>query len=577
MTVAADALWSLALDAVRTQVSNAHFTAWYLPLKLLALEAPELPPAAPASRSAAATAGSPGAHGSLVAASAALPIAATAIATPATAAAGSQRVFLLAAGSTYAAHLVSDELAGKIGRATAVAIAPTLAVDSATVHFRVFVRPDLFGTASGSATAAAANSATSPSLSGTQSFSGGASGLDPSAAAGAAAASAAAMSAGAMDATSLPAAERTLVLRSAENVFQVALPARFALSDFVAGPENTFARQGLEMVLERPGARFGTLLLHGPAGTGKTHLLQGVCLELSRRHPHLKVLYLSCEQWVNGYLEYTKNHRLDQFRRAVRSVDVLVVDDVRFLCGKTGSQREFLYTLEALLGNGRQVILSSSLAPQELKPLDARLLERFYASLVCPLETPGPALREAVAGRQFRRLGAAITREALGELSRRPVQSLHELEGRANLLAAKAGGATIGVHDLRRWLGDPEGALHGDGQDGGENPLPLFAARRHRPVAMDRILERTAAFFHLKPEDIRGRRRSRSVLLARVVVCKLARELSGKSLQEIGRLLGDRSHATVLHCLRRFEVRRGVEPELAEAYRHMLKELGAAQ
>lgn len=503
VTVTADKLWSTTQDAIRQRVSPAHFEAWYQNIRLVDIEPVAAKPE-PAANASTTPHHRPG------------------------------LALLLAVGSNYAAQLIADELRGKLGRHAAAALA---ALESSPIDspdqlcFRVLVRPDLFGAvapvAVNSAAPAALIPATAPPIG--------------------------SISSG---------AERTYKLSTTDGVFQVTLSSRFDLAEFVIAPENSFAHQGAKMVMERPGARFGTLFLHGPAGTGKTHLLQGACIDLHRRNPHLRVLYLGCEQWVNGYLEHTKNHRLDVFRRAVRSLDVLAIDDIQFLIGKKGSQREFLFMLESLLTNGKQVILASQLPPADMRALDARLLEKLYSSLLCPLEKASEGLREAIAGRRFERHATGISREALRLVGSRPSPSLHELEGRVNLLLAKSDGQAVGLNDCRRWLGG----------DATEDQAVLFP-QRLRPVAIGRILESTAAFFHVRPEDIRGRRRSHSLLQARVVACKLARDLSGKSLQEIGKQIGDRSHATVLHCLRRFDVRRGVDPSLAQAYRHLHDDL----
>lgn len=285
-----------------------------------------------------------------------------------------------------------------------------------------------------------------------------------------------------------------------------------------------------------PGAAFKLLVLHGGCGLGKTHLLQGICNGLSRTHPTLEWRFVSGEQFTNEYVSAVKSGTVELFRSRFRNVDVLVIDDIHFLAHKTGTQREFLHTFNAIDAAGKAVVLSSDRHPREIGTLSEPLLNRLIAGMVTEIQPPDLEVRREILRRRAAAIGRAVPEEVIGLIAQRITRNVRELEGAIYKLVALAS-----LTKDRITLSLAQTALEDH-----------MVRTRRTPTVPD-ILQRVVGRFGVTREQVLSRSRDRTVSLARAVAAYLARKHTALSFPEIGRALGNKNHSTALMGTQRVE------------------------
>jgi len=330
----------------------------------------------------------------------------------------------------------------------------------------------------------------------------------------------------------------------------LSLNREFTLEEFVVGPSNRLAHAACVGVVETPASAYNPLFIYGGSGLGKTHLLQGVCHATLQKQPGAKVMYVSCEEFVNGYISSVQAHRIDQFRARYRQVDMLVVDDIHFLTAKSKSQDEFLYTFDALHNMGKQVVLSSDAHVKEIASLQSKLVTRFVSGLVARIQPPDFETRLAILRYKAKKRGLRLSEDMLDEIARQVDRNVRELEGALKKIAALA--SLDG--------GDPSPALV-------RLALREVTTSRDGPVTLKEVAKAAEAEFGVSIADLRSRKRTRNILRPRQIAMFVAKHVTEHSLSEIGAFLGGRDHATVVYSAKRVRAelakdetyRRGVE------------------
>jgi chromosomal replication initiator protein len=304
-----------------------------------------------------------------------------------------------------------------------------------------------------------------------------------------------------------------------------ALNAKYTFDSFVVGPCNRFAHAAAVGVAESPGKAYNPFFLHGSVGLGKTHLLQSVCFALLERDHRTRILYLSCETFVNHYISALENGDFDGFRDKYRNVDVLVVDDIHILANKERTQEEFFHTFNALYNNGKQIVLSSDSPPKDIPSLQERLVSRFKWGLVTEIEPPCYETRMAILKRKSRERGREL-----------PDSNIRELEGAVTKIIgyASLSSRPITIELVREVLSE------------------LFELRRGQP-AMEDILSVVTEHFSVKLTELQSRKRTNAIAYPRQVAMFLARRLTRHSLEEIGGYFGGRDHSTVLYAVTKIQ------------------------
>ncbi len=312
----------------------------------------------------------------------------------------------------------------------------------------------------------------------------------------------------------------------------VGLNPTYRFDGFVVGPCNRFAHAASVGVAENPGRAYNPLFLHGSVGLGKTHLLQSLCHAILERNPSTRILYLSCETFVNHFISALENGDLAKFRTKYRNVDLLVVDDIHLLANKERTQEEFFHTFNSLYNAGKQIVLSSDSPPLEIPTLQERLVSRFKWGLVTEVETPCYETRVAILKRKSRERGRELSDEVARFLAEKIDTNIRELEGAVTKVLCYAGlsGQEITLQLVRQSLRE------------------LFSSRS-KQASIEDIMGVVTERFAVKLADLQSRKRTNAIAYPRQVGMYLARRITNMSLEEIGGYFGGRDHSTVLYAV----------------------------
>jgi chromosomal replication initiator protein len=307
------------------------------------------------------------------------------------------------------------------------------------------------------------------------------------------------------------------------------------------------------------------VLFHAPYGFGKTHLLNALAWEAARARPDKRVIYLTAERFLSSFVKALQEKTTAEFKEELRAADLLLIDDAHFVAGKSSTQEELFQTLNALVGDGRRVVLSSDRPPSALTEMDARLRSHLAAGLVCGIEPADRPMRLAILQRKLdvlcRQQGIrpmTAKPQVLEFLADRFVDSVRELEGALNTLVARTG----------------EGLSQVDLEEA-QTVLRPHLRTGERRITVDEIQKATAEFYGLKQADLLSERRTRAVARPRQTAMWLCKQLTTRSLPDIGRRFGGRDHTTVLHAVRRIEELKGLDASLAADVEALVRRLRA--
>ena len=311
---------------------------------------------------------------------------------------------------------------------------------------------------------------------------------------------------------------------------------RHDLSTFVLGPSNQLAYNTVTYVAEFPGAQYNPLFIHGNCGLGKTHLLQGLCKQFAERQPAKRWMYMTGEEFTNEFLQALRGNKLDAFRRKMRDLDLLAIDDVHFLGGKKATQEEFLHTFNAIEAMGKQVVMASDNHPKLIEAFGESLINRFVSGMVVRIDPPNFVTRVNILQSLCKRMDLSLSEEVVGWIARRVTQNVRELEGAVTRIAAvaKLSGETPDVKLVQAALGDLDRQMVA-------------------PVRPENIMQAVCNYFSLEHKDLMSGRRQRTISLARSVAMYLVRKTAKLSFPEIGNRMGKRNHSTVISACRRIE------------------------
>ena len=343
---------------------------------------------------------------------------------------------------------------------------------------------------------------------------------------------------------------------------QQGLQDRFSFETFVAGPGNEFAFAVARRVAAWSDGHFNPVIFHGPYGFGKTHLLNALAWEAMQTAPTKRVVYITAERFTSTFVKAVQDRQTAAFKDELRNADLLLIDDVQFVAGKSSTQEELFHTLLALVEDGRRVVMTADRSPSELTEMDARLRSHLQAGLVCGIEPADRTLRLGILERKLATLAAqgkfvpSAQADVLQFLADRFTDSVRELEGALNTLVARVGG------DISRMTLDEAQAI-----------LRPNLACNERRVTVDQIQKTVAEHYQLKQADLISERRARVVARPRQVAMWLAKQITTRSLPDIGRRFGGRDHTTVLHAVRRIEALKAEDPMIARDLDVLLRKL----
>lgn len=338
---------------------------------------------------------------------------------------------------------------------------------------------------------------------------------------------------------------------------QAALPSapldpRHTFDSFVVGKPNELAHAAARRVAEGGTVSFNPLFLYSGVGLGKTHLMHAIAHELHRRQPGLRVLYLSAEQFMYRFIEALRDRLVMDFKSLFRSVDVLMVDDVHFIAGKDSTQEEFFHTFNALIDQKKQIVLSADRSPGEIKDLEERIRSRLQCGLVVDLHPTDYELRlgilqQKAAAQQHHYDGVTVVPGVLEFLAQRITSNVRVLEGALTRLFAFA--SLVG-HEITLPLA--------------QDCLADILRAADRKLTIEEIQRKVAEHYNIRLSDMIGPKRVRTIARPRQVAMYLAKQLTTRSLPEIGRRFGGRDHTTIMHGVRRIEELASNDSQLAD-------------
>ncbi len=339
---------------------------------------------------------------------------------------------------------------------------------------------------------------------------------------------------------------------AADPLTAAPLDPRFTFDRFVVGKPNELAHAAARRVSEGGPVTFNPLVLYGGVGLGKTHLMHAIAWELRERSPELNVLYLSAEQFMYRFVQALRERKMMDFKQIFRSVDVLMVDDVQFIAGKDSTQEEFFHTFNALVDQNKQIIISADRAPGEIKDLEERVKSRLQCGLVVDLHPTDYELRLGILQSKIdthRKTypGLDIADGVLEFLAQRISTNVRVLEGALTRLFAFASlvGRPIDMELTQDCLAD-------------------VLRASERKITVEEIQRKVSDYYNIRLSDIVGPKRLRSYARPRQVAMYLCKQLTSRSLPEIGRRFGGRDHTTVMHGVRRIEELKSSDGQIAE-------------
>ncbi|MGE0579307.1 chromosomal replication initiator protein DnaA [Reyranella sp.] len=336
--------------------------------------------------------------------------------------------------------------------------------------------------------------------------------------------------------------------RGSEESFQ-GPEARYTFANFVVGKPNEFAYAAARNIAEqdRPLPERNPLYIFGGVGLGKTHLMHAVWHSIRERDPKQRVLYLTAEHFVNRFIQALRNKNTGAFKEMFRNVDVLMVDDVQFICGKDASQEEFFFTFNSLVEQGKQIVLSSEKPPSELQDIEERMRSRLGSGLVADIHSSTYELRLSILQTKAETARVPMPMAVLEFLAHKINTNIRELEGALHRVVAH--GQLIGREITVEMAQD---VLHD------------LLRQADRKVTVDEIQQRVAQHYNIKLAEMSSPRRARSVARPRQVAMYLAKQLTTLSLPQIGKRFGNRDHTTVMHAVRKIEELKGTDMSIAE-------------
>jgi chromosomal replication initiator protein len=326
------------------------------------------------------------------------------------------------------------------------------------------------------------------------------------------------------------------------------LDPRFTFENFVVGKSNEFAYAAARRLAEAKTVPFNPLFLYGGVGLGKTHLMHAIAWAIRERYPHKRVIYLSAEKFMYQFIRALRFRDTMAFKEQFRSVDVLMIDDVQFISGRDSTQEEFFHTFNALVDQNKQIVISADKSPSDLEGMEDRMKSRLGWGLVADIHQTDYELRLSILQSKGERLGAGqVPPKALEFLAHKITSNVRELEGALNRVVAHA---TLVGREIS--LETAQDVLH-----------DLLRANDRR-VTIEEIQKRVAEHFNIRISDMSSARRARAVARPRQVAMYLAKQLTSRSLPEIGRKFGGRDHTTVMHAVRKVEELRAGDSSFSE-------------
>lgn len=306
---------------------------------------------------------------------------------------------------------------------------------------------------------------------------------------------------------------------------------RYTFDHLIKGKFNQMAAAAAAAVADTPGRSYNPLFIYGGVGLGKTHILHAIGHYAMENTPGCRVLYVSSETFTNEMINAIRENRNEEFRTRYRTIDILLIDDIQFIAGKESTQEEFFHTFNALVLAGKQIVMTSDRHPKVIVTLDDRLRSRFEGGLTTDVQTPDLESRMAILRQRGEEAGVHVPTEVVDYIAHKIQSNVRELEGALNriVMTARMNGVAVTMDVATQALND------------------VALNNRRRLITPTRIVEVVAKFYNCSEKEMRGRGRSKDIVVPRQVAMYIIRHETDRSLADIGTELGGRDHTTVIH------------------------------
>ncbi len=331
---------------------------------------------------------------------------------------------------------------------------------------------------------------------------------------------------------------------------------QYTFDNFIVGASNKFAHAACIAVADRPAQAYNPLFIYGPSGLGKTHLLYAITNELKKKIANVRVIYIKGEDFTNQMIDSMSRQAMTEFRDKYRSCDVLLIDDIHFIAGKTSTQEEFFNTFNALHEAGKQIIMTSDRPPREIKTLEDRLKTRFEWGLIADIQPPDLELRTAIIKKKAELFNVSIPEDVLAFLAENLRSNIRQIEGAIKKLGAKSflTGRHVTMELARSCISELLG---------GAEPVT---------VTVDKIFAAVYKKYNIKREEIVSSKRTKEIANARHITVYVIRQITDMSLPNIGKII-ERDHSTVISSLDTIEKRMAQNPVFRTEMEEMVKEI----
>ena len=334
------------------------------------------------------------------------------------------------------------------------------------------------------------------------------------------------------------------------------LSPKFVFETFVVGASNQFAHAASRAVADSPGKAYNPLFIYGGVGLGKTHLMNAIGNAIIDKQPGMKLLYAPAEQFTNEFVYSMRNDKMDEFKAKYRGLDVLIIDDIQFIAGKSGTQEELFHTFNALYDSHKQIVFSSDRPPKDISPITERLRSRFGMGLIADIQIPDVETKMAILGKKSEMEGIVLPEDVSFFLASKIRSNIRDLEACMIRLGAHSSltGKTISIEMAKDVLKD---LIHDE----------------ERALTVDFIQKTVCEYYGLKVQDIKAKKRTRDIAFPRQVAMYLCKVLTGASLSEIGKGFGGKDHSTVIHACKLIEKKMKEDEEFDKKVDYLMKKI----
>lgn len=331
----------------------------------------------------------------------------------------------------------------------------------------------------------------------------------------------------------------------AHEITHPQLNTKYRFQNFIVGNSNRLAAATAQAISSKPGTVYNPLFLYGGVGLGKTHLVQAIGNEILNKYPNKKIVYVSCERFTNDFISSISNGKINNFKKAYRDVDVLLVDDIQFLSGKEGTQEEFFHTFNTLHQSNRQIVMTSDRIPQAIPQVAERLTSRFGWGMVADIQPPNLEMREAILRSKCQEKDFSLDDDIINYIAIAVESNIRELEGAIIRIMTycQFNKVTPSLDVTSKILED-------------------LIVSKGRSLSVDKIIKVTGDFFKVGPDELISAKRNKELVWPRQIIMYLLRHEMNMSFPKIGQVLGKKDHSTVMHGVSKIEKEIGANNEL---------------